>query len=48
MIAGPLIARYGYPATATLYSLVSLAAIAAIALKWRAHLWRADAPANVR
>jgi predicted MFS family arabinose efflux permease len=48
MIAGPLIDRYGYPATATLYSVVSLACVAAVAVHWRAHLWRLDAPANAR
>lgn len=48
VIAGPLIARYGYPATATLYSIVGLISTALIGVHWRRHLWRADAPANSR
>jgi predicted MFS family arabinose efflux permease len=48
LIAGPLIARYGYVATATVYVAASLAVTALIAVKWRADLWRLDAPANAR
>jgi predicted MFS family arabinose efflux permease len=48
MTAGPLIARFGYPATATLYSVIGLACTVSIAVKWRSHLWRLDAPANSR
>ena len=48
LIAGPLIDRYGYPATATLYGILSLGCTLAIAVRWRAHLWRLDAPANAR
>jgi len=48
LAAGPLIARYGYPATATLYSIVGLGCTVLIAVKWRSHLWRLDAPANLR
>jgi predicted MFS family arabinose efflux permease len=48
MSAGPLIARFGYPATATLYSIIGLASIMLIAVNWRAHFWRLDAPANLR
>ena len=48
LIAGPLIARYGYVATATVYVAASLAVTAWIAVKWRADLWRLDAPANAR
>jgi MFS family permease len=48
MIAGPLIGRFGYPATATLYCAIGLAFILVIAVRWRAHLWRLGAPANAR
>ena len=48
LLAGPLVARFGYPATATLYSTIGLAFVGFIALRWRDHLWRRDAPANVR
>jgi predicted MFS family arabinose efflux permease len=48
LIAGPLIARYGYVATVTLYCSLSLVVTALIAVHWRAHLWRLDAPANAR
>ncbi|MCC7486920.1 MAG: MFS transporter [Burkholderiales bacterium] len=46
--AGPLIAAYGYAATATLYGIIGLAATATIGVRFRAHLWRLDAPANAR
>ena len=46
LIAGPMIARFGFRATATLYALFGLAMILAIGLRWREHLWRRDAPAN--
>jgi MFS family permease len=48
LISGPLIARFGYPVTATLYCLVGLAFTLLIAMRWRSHLWRLDAPANTR
>ena len=48
LISGPLIGRFGYPATATLYCVVGLAFTALIAVRWRAHLWRLAAPANTR
>ena len=38
----------GYTATATIYSVFSLACTLAIAMNWRAHLWRLEAPANAR
>jgi predicted MFS family arabinose efflux permease len=47
-IAGPLIARFGYPATATLYCVLGVAFTALIAVHWRAHLWRLGARANTR
>jgi len=48
LLAGPLIGRFGYPATATLYCAIGLAFILVIAVRWRAHLWRLGAPANAR
>ena len=48
LISGPLIATYGYPATATLYCAIGLAFTLLIAVRWRAHLWRLGAPANAR
>ena len=48
LISGPLIARFGYPITATLYCVIGLAFTLLIAVRWRAHLWRLEAPANTR
>jgi len=48
LIAGPLIARFGYPLTATLYCVIGLAFTALIAVRWREQLWRLEAPANTR
>jgi len=48
LLAGPLIGRFGYPATATLYCVIGLTFTALIAVRWRAHLWRLTAPANTR
>jgi len=46
LIAGPLIANFGYPATATLYCLLGLGFVWFVGTRWRAHLWHADAAAN--
>jgi hypothetical protein len=48
LIAGPLIQRYGYPLTATVYCAIGTAATFYVAWRWRAALWRRDAPANAR
>ncbi len=48
LIAGPLISRFGYPTTATLYCAIGLAFTLLIAVHWHAHLWRLEAPANKR
>ena len=48
LIAGPLIAQYGYRVTATLYCVSGLICTALIGWHWREHIWRADAPANRR
>jgi predicted MFS family arabinose efflux permease len=47
-IAGPLIERVGFAATATLYGGLGLACSTAMLVVWRAHLWPAEAPANRR
>lgn len=48
LISGPLIASYGYPATAALYCTVGIVFTVIIAVHWRTQLWRRDAPANRR
>jgi MFS family permease len=48
LIFGPLIARFGYPVTASLYCVFGLAFTLLIAVRWRAQLWRLAAPANTR
>jgi MFS family permease len=48
LAAGPLIAAFGYPATATLYCTAGLVLALAIAAAWRRDLWRLGAPANRR
>jgi predicted MFS family arabinose efflux permease len=48
LIAGALIERIGFAATATLYAALGLACTILIALTWRAHMWPAleSAPAE--
>ena len=48
LMFGPLIARLGYPITASLYCVFGLGFTLLIALRWRAQLWRLAAPANTR
>ena len=48
VVAGQLVPRFGYAATATLYCVLGLALTTAIAVRWRKHVWRVDAPANAR
>lgn len=48
LAAGALTERIGFGATAAIYSIFGLVCTLAIALHWRAHLWRLDAPANGR
>jgi MFS family permease len=48
LISGPLIASLGFAVTATIYCAIGLAFTAVIAIHWRAHLWRRNAPANRR
>ncbi len=46
LISGPLIASFGYPATAALYCMIGIAVTLVITARWRAQLWRRNAPAN--
>jgi hypothetical protein len=48
LAAGALIEWMGFAATATLYAVIGLAFTTVIAVRWRADLWRLDAPANAR
>ena len=48
LTSSPLIGRFGYPTTATLYCVIGLAFTLLIAVRWRADLWRLEAPANTR
>jgi hypothetical protein len=48
LLAGPLIARLGYPLTAALYCAFGIVLTIAITAAWRSHLWKSDALANRR
>ena len=48
LLAGPLIASFGYAGTATAYCLFGIGVIGLIALHWREHLWQGGAAANAR
>ena len=48
LIAGPLIGRFGYATTAIIYCTTGIAFTLLIALRWRTHLWRREAPVNIR
>ena len=48
LIAGPLIGRFGYATTAIIYCTTGIAFTLLIAARWRAHLWRREAPVNTR
>jgi MFS family permease len=48
LLAGPLIARFGYSATATFYCVFGLAFAVFIAWRWRSDFWSLRAPANRR
>ena len=48
LLAGQLIAHFGYSIMATAYSLFGLLLTALIAWIWRAHLWQGSAAANRR
>ncbi|WP_255574803.1 MFS transporter [Caldovatus aquaticus] len=46
LAAGPAVERAGFAAAASLYAGLGLLLALAVALRWRAHLWPAGAPAN--
>jgi predicted MFS family arabinose efflux permease len=46
MLSGPLIDRWGYAATAGVYSALGLLLTGAMTWHWRAHIWDAKASAN--
>jgi hypothetical protein len=46
LLSGPLIDRWGYAATASVYSGLGLLLTGAMAMYWRAHIWDAKAAAN--
>jgi hypothetical protein len=48
LLAGPLIAHFGFASTSLLYAGLGLAATFAFAWRWRHALWRRSAPANAR
>ena len=48
LAAGPLIEHFGFRAVATVYCLTGLALTLWIGVRWRDHLWRSGAPANLR
>lgn len=48
LAAGSLIDVIGYSATGALYTVAGFVAMLAIAIRWRADLWPAHAPANAR
>jgi MFS family permease len=47
-LSGPLIERLGFAIATTIYGAIGLACTVLMLLRWRAHLWPADAPANRR
>lgn len=48
LLAGPLIAGFGYATMATAYCLFGIVFAVLIALYWRSHLWQSGAAANLR
>ncbi len=48
LLSGPLIERFGFSLTASLFSVVGIVFTTLIAALWREHLWRRDSPANAR
>jgi len=48
LLAGPLIASFGYATMATAYCLFGIVFAVLIALHWRSHLWQSGAVANLR
>jgi MFS family permease len=48
LFAGPAIEAIGFVATTTIYGVLGIALVAAIAIGWRKALWSPTAPANAR
>jgi len=48
LLSGPLIEHIGFSLTGTLYSAIGIVFTLMIAMRWRAHLWRPNAAANMR
>jgi hypothetical protein len=48
LASGPLIEHFGFRAMAAAYCITGLAFTVLIALRWRAHVWRSGAPANMQ
>jgi hypothetical protein len=48
LFAGPAIEAIGFAATTTIYGVLGIALVAAIAIGWRKALWSSSAPANAR
>lgn len=48
LLAGPAIAVFGYSATAASYATFGILVAVLVTYRWRANLWRRDAPANAR
>ena len=48
LFAGPAIEAIGFAATTTIYGVLGIALVAAIAMGWRKALWSPTAPANAR
>jgi Na+/melibiose symporter-like transporter len=46
LLSGQMVEYLGYPITGSSFSLVGAAFTLWIAVRWRTHLWRRDAPAN--
>lgn len=47
LIAGALVERIGYIPTVTIYIVTGIVFTAVIGIRWRSHLWRKQAPANI-
>jgi len=48
LLSGPLIERFGFAVTGTVFSLVGIGFTVLIASRWRRHLWHPEAAANSR
>ena len=48
LLSGPLVEHASFAITGTVYSLLGIGFTLLIAVRWRAQLWNASAPANER